>query len=134
MFRNDAQVNAVCRVLLEQLYAKGLWTDEGPTETAVSYLEQDGGPLSSGERVLLLCAFAIWNGNEKLPFADLFNLDDDRLGALARFLVAYPRGSTGDRCLDSRARRLPDGAVASSCELSVRLPRVARASHETPRA
>lgn len=115
VFRNDAQVNAVCRVLLEQLYAKGLWTDEGPNETALSYLEQDGGPLSRGERVLLLCAFAIWNGNEKLPFADIFNLDDDRLGVLARFLVAYSGGSTAidawilehDGCPTVRSLRPP---------------------------
>lgn len=94
VFRNDAQVNAVCRVLLEQLYVKGLWTDDGPTETAFSHLEQDGGPLSRGERVLLLAAFAIWNGNEKLPFGDIFHLDDDRLAALASLLMAFSRGST----------------------------------------
>ena len=94
MFRNDAQVNAVCRVLLEKLYVKGLWTDEGPTETALSHLEQNGAPLSRGERVLLLAAFAIWNVNEKLPFADVFKLDDDRLAALASLLLACSRGSS----------------------------------------
>ena len=87
-------MNAVCRVLLERLYVKGLWSDDGPTETALGYLETDGGPLSRGERVLLLSTFAIWNGNEKLPFADVFNLDDDRLAALASLLLACSRGSS----------------------------------------
>jgi len=94
MFRSDAQVNAVCRVLVEQLYLKDLWTDEGPTEKAHSYFEQDGGPISRGERVLLLAAFAIWNGSDALAFTDVFKLDDERLAALATLLLACSRGST----------------------------------------
>jgi hypothetical protein len=88
-FRDDRQGAAACRVLLDRIPGtRGLWTDSGPTPGAVELMKNDGGPLSSGERVMLLAAFALWNGDGQLSVDDLLRLDGENLQAVGSLLVA----------------------------------------------
>jgi len=66
-----------------------MWTDGGPTETAIALMEANGGPLSSGERIVLLAAWAVWNGHDGARFADVvYRLDGRNLVALGTLLIA----------------------------------------------
>jgi len=60
MFRDDEQSARACRALMATARLEGLWTNEGPTLRAAELLDSGGGPLSSGERIVLLAAFAFW--------------------------------------------------------------------------
>jgi hypothetical protein len=66
VFRDDEQLSRACRALLASVRHAELWTRSGPTPEAMALLERDGGPLSSGERIVLLAAFAFWNGSGRL--------------------------------------------------------------------
>lgn len=93
-FRDSAQRAAVCRALCAPLAASPpLWDDQGPTGRAEGLLEQDGGPLSAGERVLLLAAWAVWNADRSLALADLHRLSDAHLERLGSLLVAASRNA-----------------------------------------
>jgi hypothetical protein len=92
-FRDEAQHAAVCRALLARVDLGDLWTDAGPTARALALLAEDGGGLSSGERTLLLAAFALWNNHRELRFAELLrHLDDDNLKTIGELLAAISRG------------------------------------------
>jgi hypothetical protein len=54
MFANECQQARVCEALCRAVRLRGMWTDEGPSEVAVSLLKRNGGPLSAGERIMLL--------------------------------------------------------------------------------
>src|SRR5262249_47546276 len=89
-----------------------LWTEQGPTDRAVAQLEQDGGPMSSGERVLLVCAWALWNGRGGVPLDGGINTPDRPLSeAGCTPLVACGRGDAAGeawiRALDARRVRWP---------------------------
>jgi len=89
VFRSEAQLARVCRALCERVRLDGMWTDAGPTETAIALMEANGGPLSSGERIVLLAAWAVWNGHDGARFADvIYRLDGRNLVALGTLLVA----------------------------------------------
>lgn len=60
MWRDDAQAATACRILLELARMDGLFTDKGPTERARSLLRT--GTLSTGEFLILKCAFVLWSG------------------------------------------------------------------------
>jgi hypothetical protein len=67
-----------------------LWTDEGPTRTAVDYIDK-GNPLSHGEAICLQIAFDVWNGRGKATVDDLLTvLDDANLSAVLD-LIALAR-------------------------------------------
>lgn len=92
-FRDDDQRLSVCRTLLRHSpEIADLWTVTGPTSEAVDLLDRDGGPLGSGERVLLLLGFAIWSGTPSLAFRDLFHLDSTRLHEVGSLLTAIALG------------------------------------------
>lgn len=92
VFRDDRQRAAVCRAVCAQAGLK-LWAKDGPTERAKELLAQDGGPMSTGERVMFLAAFALWNGHGKVLFADVCDrLDRPNLECLGSLLVALGRG------------------------------------------
>jgi hypothetical protein len=78
MFRNDHQLALACRALLAQARLERFWTSAGPTREALELLEADGGALSSGERVMLLGAFAIWNGSGDVRLAEIIDTLDVR--------------------------------------------------------
>ena len=94
MFRDDNQNARACRALLATIRRAELWTPTGPTSEAVMLLEDDGGPLSTGERVMLLIAFAFWNGSGTLRFAEIVeSLDVEPCDAVCSLLVAVKYGS-----------------------------------------
>lgn len=84
MWRNERQQCAVIQKLLAPHPAiAGLWTSTGPTKLACTLLEQNGGPLSSGEILLLRVAFDIWNGHGKAEVGELLaTLDEGNLRAV----------------------------------------------------
>jgi hypothetical protein len=70
-----------------------MWTASGPTDEAIALFEAGGGPLSSGERVVLLSAWAFWNSAEKATLADVvYRLDDKNLHAVATLMLALAHG------------------------------------------
>jgi hypothetical protein len=70
-----------------------LWTDDGPTREALDLLDSDGGPLSSGERIMLLAAFTFWNGRRSLSLAEILEtLDVEPSEMVCALLVAVKRG------------------------------------------
>jgi hypothetical protein len=98
MYRNEAQQCQAIRILLSSLNLQHLWTEKGPTQRACEWLESS--PLSSGEQVLLRCAFDFWNGEGKVTlYRDLLGtLDSPRLGKVLTLAMAVNSGSeTVDR-------------------------------------
>ena len=86
--------------MLARIGLGDLWTPTGPTPKAVVLFEADGGPLSSGERIMLLAAFAFWNGEGSLLLVDVIGLVDgiERLDvkhvdALSSLLIAHKYGA-----------------------------------------
>jgi hypothetical protein len=57
-------------------------------------LQRDGGALSSGERMVILIAWSLWNGQGHVTVADaLHRLDGLTLAMLGKLMVAGARGS-----------------------------------------
>jgi hypothetical protein len=93
VFSSEAQLARVCRALCERVRLDGMWTETGPTDTAIALMEANGGPLSSGERIVLLAAWSVWNGHDGARFADVvYRLDGRNLVALGTLLVAVASG------------------------------------------
>lgn len=93
-WRDDHQRARACHALLGLVGKGDLWTPMGPTPTAIEYWRADGGPLSSGERVVFLLAWAAWNGGGGLPVdALLASLSPRILVAVGHLLVAYAQGA-----------------------------------------
>ena len=94
MFRDDQQLARACRALLEAAHLERLWTGGGPTAEASELLAVDGGPLSSGERVMLLAAWAFWNGSGGVTLAEILErLDSEPAEALCFLIVAAKYGA-----------------------------------------
>lgn len=102
MFRNSRQSCEAIQALLESVNLDHLWTVDGPTQAAMGYRDANGGPLSSGERVLLLAAFDLWNGTGGLKFGEVPGpLDPRRARKLLSLLSAMTTGSDAvDRWLE----------------------------------
>lgn len=93
MFRSEAQLARVCRALCAGARLDEMWTDAGPTENAIALMEANGGPLSSGERIVLLSAWAVWNSHDGARLADvLYRLDAPNLHAIATLMLAAAHG------------------------------------------
>lgn len=93
MFRSEAQRARACRALCQKARLPWMWTETGPSEQAIEIMEANGGPLSSGERVVLLAAFAFWNGHAGVSFADVIErLDSPNLRAIASLMLALDGG------------------------------------------
>lgn len=113
MTRDDSQLSFLCRAILGPQLAERLGWGERPGRIAGEYFEADGGPLSSGERALLLTAFAFWNSlrNRKATVADLFVLDRENLTRVARALHAFAQGPEAvDLFLTRRAAGIEEDA------------------------
>jgi hypothetical protein len=87
MLRDDDQLARACRALLATVRLQRLWTAAGPTEEASDLLAADGGPLSSGERVVFLAAWAFWNGSGGLTLAEILERLDGEPTEVLCFLV-----------------------------------------------
>ncbi len=93
MFRSDSQLARACCALCRQAGIERMWTPDGPTDEAAAVLEAGGGPLSSGERVVLRVAWAFWNSAEQATVADVvYRLDSRNLRATATLMLAVARG------------------------------------------
>ena len=117
MFRSEEQRSEVVRVMLRSLRLQRFWND-GPTDAAIALLEADGGGLSSGERVLFLAAWDVWNGDGKATLAQImYKLDCPRIRLLGTFLIAVSEGGNAiDRWLEEHeapnaTRASMDGSV-----------------------
>lgn len=98
MLHDDRQRARTCEALLSSLgLDDDLWTIDGPSQEAVTILNDDGGVASSGERVLLLIAGEIWDYSTGLKFGELFRLDSVRLKLVATLLAAL---ASGPRAVD----------------------------------
>src|SRR5262245_52613589 len=87
MPRADKQLARACRALLATVHLERLWTEYGPTPEASELLEADGGPFSSGQRIVLLAAWTFWNGSGGRRLADVLEqFDADPMEALC-FLI-----------------------------------------------
>ena len=96
MFKNDEQRAVVCLALLDRIGLQRLWTLRGPTEEAQRLLAEDGGALSSGERAMLLVAWALWNGSGKLTLSELIQaMDGEHLAAVGTLLSSLRFGADG---------------------------------------
>jgi hypothetical protein len=94
LFRNDKQRATVCEALCAQVGLRDFWTEEGPSAQAKELLKEEGGTMSSGERIMFLTAWAVWNGHGKVLFADVIErLDDTNLEAVGNLLVAFATDS-----------------------------------------
>jgi hypothetical protein len=93
MFRTEAQQCQAIRLLLASLQLEHLWTLKGPTRAACELL--DGSPLSSGEQVLLRCAFDFWNGEGKVMlYRDLLGvMDEIRIDLVLTLAMAANHGA-----------------------------------------
>jgi hypothetical protein len=90
---SDIVLARACRVLCKRVGLAHLWTDNGPSAEARRLRDADGGPLSSGERVIVLAAWAVWNGEGGLLFGDVVErLYGPHIEALCSLLVAHAAG------------------------------------------
>lgn len=91
MFRSDQWQSDVARALLRDLGLEHLWTDRGPSDEGVELHDAGGGYLSTGERVILAVAFAVWNGGGGglASIGDVVHrLDNRRLAIVGQLLRA----------------------------------------------
>lgn len=91
VFTNDGQIVHVCMVLLDRLRmgSLGYWNQHGPTPLACDLMKRSGGPLSSGERVILFLCFSLWNGDRTLRFSDIQSLDFSHRDAIADLMHCH---------------------------------------------
>jgi len=95
VFRDHRQRSQACELLVSRIHSPAeLWTRNGPSDAAIEFLEENGGALSQGERVLLLAAFALWDADETLCFQELARLDSKNLQLLGGLLLALAGGAT----------------------------------------
>jgi hypothetical protein len=93
VFRSEAQRARACRALCARARMPWMWTDAGPTEQAIEIVEKNGGPLSSGERIMVLTAWAFWNGDGGATVADVVErLDGPNLRAIGGLMIALGGG------------------------------------------
>jgi hypothetical protein len=118
MFANECQQARVCEALCRAVRLRGMWTDEGPSEVAVSLLKRNGGPLSAGERIMLLTAWNIWNGRGEVNLGDaVHRLDNDNLRALGSLMIAIATEPGGvNEWLKQMETRTGTPSVSSASE------------------
>lgn len=89
MFRDDQQSAAVARVLMRSVRLSHLWDGDRPTAEAVDLMQRGGGPLSSGQALMLLVVFDLWNGEGHAQLGRVLAvLDATRLQLVASLLYA----------------------------------------------
>lgn len=96
---NERRIDRVCQLLLGRMNLVSLWTAHGPSDQAIQYLEE-GSPLSSGEHLMLLVCFDLFNDTGKATIGRILNVfDESHVRALADFMrvirVSDPRALDG---------------------------------------
>jgi hypothetical protein len=93
MFSSDSQKAAVCKVLVGMVGRGDLFTDEGPTDEAISLFGEEGASLAEGdERTICLTALALWNGDGGPTIGDLRKLAPANLVAVGSLMRCIPEG------------------------------------------
>ena len=94
MFSRDVRIAKVCDVLCAETGLFGMWRATGPTAKAVRLLRDNGGPLSGNQKVMFLCAWALWNGAGRISvWAMVHRLPAHHLFTLGEVLQAMAGGS-----------------------------------------
>jgi hypothetical protein len=88
VFSSESQLSRVCRAFCARARLSQLWTEEGPTTQARDLAEHSGGPLSCGERLLLLVAWSLWSACSHV----FYNLDGTSLVMLGKLMIAAGQG------------------------------------------
>lgn len=103
MWKSDAQACEAITELLRSVRLERLWTPTGPTQEAVDWIDADGGPLSSGEMLMLRVAFDFWNGQGHADFGRMLHVfDDTRFQRVCELATALAQGEV-DQWLRARA-------------------------------
>jgi hypothetical protein len=94
-FRDEFQASRALRALLQSSPGTAdMWMATGPTTQALAFVRAGGGPLAGGERILLLAAFALWNGQGGIALAEVVEkLDLRPAERLCSLVVAIKRGA-----------------------------------------
>ena len=92
--QNQEQISRICNVLLASVGKGALWRSDQPTTKALSLRTSSGGMFEPEERVMLLLAWAIWDGGGGLKVSDLIQkLERPRLALVGSLLSAMAQGS-----------------------------------------
>lgn len=88
-WRNEGERARACRTLLETVRKGDLWTSRGPTDEAERLRDAVGGSyLTRYERVVLLAAFALWDGSGGLTLAEILDeLDEHTSISLCQLVI-----------------------------------------------
>jgi len=93
VFSSESQLSRVCRAFCARGRLTELWTEAGPTVLARDLAERGGGPLSSGQRLLLLVAWSLWSACSHVTVGEAFyNLDSTSLTMLGKLMIAGGQG------------------------------------------
>lgn len=95
MFKSEAQICRINRILSKAIQREEWWTEAGPSEVAKRYVDHDGGPLSSGERRMLLFTFQLWNVHvpNRLKVHELLELDSNLTYMIGDLIANYASGT-----------------------------------------
>jgi len=109
----DVRMARVCDVLCAQTGLAGMWTRTGPSRRAVRLLTEKGGPLSGDQKVMLLVAWALWNGAGRISLWSIVRgLTAHHLFTLGEVLQAIAGGSYATEAWLSKRRCFPPCAPA----------------------
>jgi hypothetical protein len=70
-FRDETHACSAIRALLGSVGLEGLWTLSGPTREADLLRNEKGAALPTPQRILLLAAFDLWNGQGGVAFVEV---------------------------------------------------------------
>ncbi len=97
MFRDDKQIAACCKVLLDRVLLGYVFGPDGPTPRGLAVIHgvlKNGSVLSSGEQLMIRIALDFWNGDGKATVAEILRtLDNGNTAAIASLLKASVNGS-----------------------------------------
>lgn len=71
MFESEAQAHRAISWWFACHDCEGFWNLDGPTEDARDALKSDGRGFSPNVRAMILCAWAMYNGNDRIRLSEL---------------------------------------------------------------
>jgi hypothetical protein len=83
----------ICRVICRHAGLVGMWTDAGPTRSAVLLLRRDGYPLSGARRTMFLVSWALWDGSGRIGVWDMLRLRRCHVQVIGEALAALGSGT-----------------------------------------
>jgi hypothetical protein len=91
--KHEDRLTRICNVLLASVGKSALWREGQPTTKALSLRNSSGGMFAAEERVMLLLAWAVWDGGGGLKLADVLKtLSPQRLALVGALLSAMAAG------------------------------------------